>query len=110
MGVLLVAAMGLREAAPLIGIAVANALCLLIDLPAMARMAGGFAPRRDTLDQFARYGVAASVSMLLAIALVTVDRFVIGWLIGDAAIGLYAVAFALADGRYRSSLVGSACR
>lgn len=96
-GVLLVAAMGLREAAPLIGIAVANALCLLIDLPAMARMAGSFAPRRDTLDQFARYGVAASVSMLLAIALVTVDRFVIGWLIGDAAIGLYAVAFALAD-------------
>ena len=97
LGVVLVLATDLRGAAPLWGITIANGIFVLIDLPRLLRKMGRFTPSAEELKRFARYGLPLSASILLEIVLSSSDRFLVGYFLGDAAVGVYAVGYSLAD-------------
>lgn len=89
--------LGLDGLGVLLGLALANLLCALADLPAMARLAGAFRPSTRELKRFAAFGLPLSLSILLGTVIASSDRLLIGWLLGAEAAGTYAVAYAVAD-------------
>ncbi|MFN4090295.1 MAG: lipopolysaccharide biosynthesis protein, partial [Alphaproteobacteria bacterium] len=95
--VALILTTGLREAAPFVGLAVAALVCLAFDLPAVARLAHRAPPSRRELTRFFVYGLPVSLSLALEFALGAADRYLIGWFLGDAAVGVYAASYALAS-------------
>lgn len=97
LGVLLVLTTDLRGAAPLVGLTMANGLFVLLDLPRLLRLMGRFAPRSRELKLFALYGLPLSASILLELILSSSDRFLVGHYLGEAAVGVYAVGYSLAD-------------
>lgn len=96
-GTLLILTTDLREAAPFLGLAIATLICLAFDLPAIAQLAPRAAPSRVELRRFFLYGLPVSLSLALEFALSASDRYLIGWFLGDAAVGVYAASYAMAS-------------
>ena len=88
---------GLRGAAPMIGLGVAAAVCLIWALPAeLAQVAQGrFEPGRAR--RYAAYGVPVSLSLILALVLATTDRFVLAANLNAASVGVYHAGYSLAN-------------
>jgi O-antigen/teichoic acid export membrane protein len=49
------------------------------------------------LGQFAHYGAPLAATAALSVVIASSDRFLIGWLLGDDAVGRYAVGYDLAN-------------
>jgi len=99
LGIMLILATPLREVAPFIGIIIALAITLVIDLPFMLkRMKGGkFQPAKA--NTYFRYGMPICISLLLAYALNSADMYLIAGLMeeGATAAGQYNAGYNLAN-------------
>lgn len=97
LGVGLALGFGWGARAPLLGAGLANLIVLLVDLPYLARQIGGWAWSWAEVRLLARYGLPLTLSFLFGLVVAGSDRFFIGWLMDERAVGVYAVAYALAD-------------
>jgi O-antigen/teichoic acid export membrane protein len=91
------AAVGMGGASPLIGSAAVAAVCLVFVFPGERKlMAGGhWQPRRAR--EYAGYGVPISLSLILSLIIASTDRFVLGAVLGEAAVGIYHAGYSLAN-------------
>ena len=94
---MVLAAIGLGSAAPLIGAGVAAGLCLLFALPAEKHRArvGEFEAAR--LRSYAAYGLPLSLSLVMSLALATTDRFVLAAYLNESAVGAYHAGYSLSS-------------
>ena len=97
LGAALIVTTGLGEAGPFLGAAVASLTCLLIDLPRIAGLAGRGQPSKTELSRFAGYGLPISVMLALEMIFGVSDRFLIGLLLDDAAVGVYTAGYQLSS-------------
>jgi O-antigen/teichoic acid export membrane protein len=88
---------GLRGAGPIAGLGAAAAVALIFVLPAeLRRTRGGeFAPNRA--QSYAAYGLPVALSLILALALATTDRFLLAAFLNDTAVGVYHAGYSLAN-------------
>jgi len=88
---------GLRGGAPVAGMGAAAAIVLALLLPTELRRVGGgvFNPARART--YAVYGLPVSLSLILALALATTDRFLLAAYLGDTAVGVYHAGYSLAS-------------
>ena len=88
---------GLRGAAPIAGLGAAAAVVLIFVLPAeLRRTKGGeFVPNRA--QGYATYGLPVALSLILALALATTDRFLLAGFLNDTAVGVYHAGYSLAN-------------
>ena len=88
---------GMGGAAPIVGLGAAAALCMLFVLPRELKLAPGgrFDPARAR--DYAAYGVPVSLSLILALALATTDRFLIAGFLGEGAVGVYHAGYSLSS-------------
>ncbi len=88
---------GFGGAAPLTGIAMAVALCLVFVLPSELKLAKGgkFDPVRA--KAYAAYGVPLAASLILAIVLSATDRLLIAAYMSEAEVGIYHAGYSLAN-------------
>ncbi len=94
---LALAVLGLGGGAPLAGIGLASAACLIFTLPrevAMARK-GRFDNAR--LSTYVAYGLPVTLSLLMSLAIANTDRFVIAAYMGPSAVGAYQAGYSLAN-------------
>ncbi|HEY3797783.1 MAG TPA: lipopolysaccharide biosynthesis protein [Caulobacteraceae bacterium] len=96
LGVALIAA-GLKGAAPVAGLGAIAALALVFLLPGELRRSkgGGFQP--VLARTYAAYGLPVALSLILALALATTDRFLLAGYLGDAAVGVYHAGYSLSN-------------
>ena len=91
------ATLGLGGASPIVG----GGLIALMCLPFVARedwgraLKGRFSPEKA--KAYAHYGFPVSASLILTLALYTVDRFLIAYFLNDAEAGAYHAGFSLAS-------------
>ena len=97
LGIILIMTTGLREVAPFIGILVASAVVLFIDLPFMIRKMTGGAWEQAKTKTYFQYGMPISVSLILTYALSSGDMYIITGLIGEAAAGEYSASYNFAN-------------
>lgn len=97
LGALWVSLAGGGAAAILWGAALASLLAVWLDTPFWLRLMRPFAWSADALRRLAGYGLPLAASALLSQVIVSSDRFFIAWLIDERAVGVYSVAYALAD-------------
>ena len=88
---------GVGGAGPLAGVGVMAALCLVVLLPLeLKRLKGGrYEPARAA--RYAAYGIPVSLSLILALAIATTDRFVLAAYWGEGAVGVYHAGYSLAN-------------
>lgn len=88
---------GFGGASPLVGIGAAAAACLVFALPGELKQARGgrFEPARAKM--YAGYGVPISLSLILALALATTDRFLIAAYLNETSVGVYQAGYSLAN-------------
>jgi O-antigen/teichoic acid export membrane protein len=88
---------GLRGAAPIAGLGAAAAVVLIFVLPAELRRSKGgeFAPNKA--QAYAVYGLPVALSLILALALATTDRFLLAAFLNDTAVGVYHAGYSLAN-------------
>jgi O-antigen/teichoic acid export membrane protein len=88
---------GFGGASPLVGIGAAAAVCLVFALPGELNQARGgvFEPARARM--YAGYGVPISLSLILALALATTDRFLIAAYLNETSVGVYQAGYSLAN-------------
>jgi len=88
---------GLRGAAPIAGLGAAAAVVLVFVLPTeLRRLEGGeFVPNKA--QAYAAYGLPVALSLILALALATTDRFLLAGFLGDTAVGVYHAGYSLAN-------------
>ena len=91
------ACLGAGGAAPVAGAGLASALCLIFVLPEELKMAahGRYEPQRAR--DYAHYGVPVSLSLILALALATTDRFMLAAFTGEANVGVYHAGYSLSN-------------
>jgi O-antigen/teichoic acid export membrane protein len=85
-----------RAGALLTATVVASFAVAVIDLPAAWRALRRPVARERVL-QLLRFGLPLSVSFALNYVLATSDRLMVEWILGEAAVGVYSVAYALMD-------------
>jgi O-antigen/teichoic acid export membrane protein len=90
-------ALGLGGAAPIGGLAMGAALTVAVLLPAeLEKGAGGrFDPGHARVC--VSYGLPVSLSLILALALATTDRFILAGWAGETAVGVYQAGYTLAN-------------
>ncbi len=88
---------GLGGAAPLVGSGAAAALCLIVALPAELKQSRGGRFQPALVGRYAAYGVPVSLSLILALAIATTDRFVIAGDLGQTSVGVYQAGYSLAN-------------
>lgn len=95
-GVGLIAA-GLRGAAPIAGLGAGAAAVLIFVLPTELRR--GFGGRFETsaARAYFSYGLPVSLSLILALTLATMDRFILAASAGDTAVGVYQAGYTLSN-------------
>ncbi|MBF0460820.1 MAG: lipopolysaccharide biosynthesis protein [Magnetococcales bacterium] len=88
----------LRESAPLWGLALASGILVVYDGSVWHRLGAHptQADRQEWLSYW-RFGWPISLSLLLSQLLANGDRYLVSWLLDNASVGLYAVAYALVD-------------
>ncbi|MGZ8406932.1 MAG: lipopolysaccharide biosynthesis protein, partial [Caulobacteraceae bacterium] len=89
--------MGMGGAAPMLGLLAAAAVCALWALPSELKLSPGGALDAARLREYAGYGVPVALSMILALALATADRFLIAGYLGEAAVGVYHAGYSLSN-------------
>ncbi|WP_333585945.1 polysaccharide biosynthesis protein HfsF [Phenylobacterium sp.] len=88
---------GLGGAAPLIGFALAAVVCALWTAPSETRLARpGRFEAAQARDYFG-YGLPVALSLILALALSSTDRFVLATFLDEATVGLYHAGYSLAN-------------
>lgn len=88
---------GLRGAAPIAGLGAAAAVVLIFVLPTELRRGAGGAFVANKAQAYAGYGLPVSLSLILALALATTDRFLLAGFRGDTAVGVYQAGYSLAN-------------
>lgn len=84
--------------AALWGGALTNLVLLLLDTPYLLKqIRRPVSPGSDLLYKLASYGFPLALSSLLSLIIAGSDRFFIAWLMDERAVGVYSVAYALAD-------------
>jgi O-antigen/teichoic acid export membrane protein len=88
---------GMGGAGPMAGLGLAALLCMVFVLPRELQIAPGgrFDPGRARA--YAAYGVPVSLSLILALALATTDRFLIAGFLGEGAVGVYHAGYSLSS-------------
>ena len=91
------AVLGLKGAAPLLGMTAASLACLAFAFPAelAAARRGRFDGR--ALRRYASYGLPVSLSLVMSLALASTDRFVLGASLSPAAVGAYHAGYSLSS-------------
>ena len=96
-GILLILTTQLREVAPFIGIIIALAVTLAMDLPFMLKQMKGGETEPAKANTYFRYGVPICISLLLASALNSADMYIIAFVMGEASAGQYNAGYNLAN-------------
>lgn len=91
------AAAGAGGAAPLLGVGGASLVLLAFALPGELKAAPGAGFDRGRLAAAAAYGVPLSLSLVMALALATTDRFVLAAFRDEAAVGAYHAGYSLSN-------------
>jgi O-antigen/teichoic acid export membrane protein len=88
---------GLNGAGPIASLGAIAAVCLVFALPGeLKSLKGGrFDPAQARA--YAAYGVPVAASLILALALATTDRFLLGLYLNEAAVGVYHAGYSLAN-------------
>ena len=97
LGILLIVAVGLDERAIMIGSALGCGIALAADLRRVLAGLHMTAASRDVLWQLLHYGLPLSLTALLAFIVNSSDRLLLQWFAGTEAVGLYSLAYNLAD-------------
>ncbi len=84
-------------AAPLIGLGAAAIAALVAALPGELKLAHGGRFDRSLARSYAAYGLPVAASLILALVLATTDRFVLGAVLGEGAVGAYHAGYGLAN-------------
>lgn len=89
--------LGLGGASPLVGLLVAPLLALPIALPLERgkQRHGRYNPSR--LKDYIAYGYPISMSLSMALILASTDRFMLAWLMNEAAVGAYHASYSIAN-------------
>jgi O-antigen/teichoic acid export membrane protein len=95
-GVWLIVA-GWRGAAPIAGLGAAAAVALIFVLPGELRRGAGGGFEASRASTYAAYGLPVSLSLILALALATTDRFLLAYYLNDTAVGVYHAGYSLAN-------------
>jgi O-antigen/teichoic acid export membrane protein len=86
---------GLGGAAPILGVGVISAVCVLLVLPGeLKRMAGGKFDKA-LARAYAVYGLPVSMSLILALVLASTDRLLLGAFLNEATVGVYHAGYSL---------------
>jgi len=86
---------GLGGAAPILGVGVISAVCVLLVLPGeLRRMAGGKFDKA-LARAYAAYGLPVSMSLILALVLASTDRLLLGAFLDEATVGVYHAGYSL---------------
>lgn len=94
-GILMVTPLG--AAGPIAGMALASLITLFFEFPAQIRQAAGGKPRKRRASVYFAYGLPVSVSLVFEHLLSAGDRFLIAGFLDEAAVGIYAAGYGLAD-------------
>jgi O-antigen/teichoic acid export membrane protein len=97
LGALFCWALDWGPAAPFMGLAVAGALMALFEGPWLLKAAKGGVAQAPTRTAWVRYGLPIAAALVLDILLSASDRFLIAWIIDEAAVGAYAAGYGVAD-------------
>lgn len=97
LGIILILATPLREAAPYIGIIIALIIALAIDLPFMIKKMKGGVVQIAKAKTYFNYGMPICISLLLAYALNSADMYLIAGMMGEASAGQYNAGYNLAN-------------
>lgn len=97
LGIILILTTPLREVAPFIGIIIALAITLCLDLPFMLkRMKGGQVQKAKAKTYF-KYGMPICISLCLAYLLNSADVYLLAYFMGEAAAGQYNAGYNLSN-------------
>ncbi|WP_292053610.1 MULTISPECIES: lipopolysaccharide biosynthesis protein [unclassified Brevundimonas] len=88
---------GAGASAPLIGLLVAPLAILPFILPTELAKARDGICEGASLKRYARYGYPISLSLGMALALASTDRFMLEWLMNAAAVGAYHASYSIAN-------------
>lgn len=88
---------GLGGAAPLIGFGLAALICMIWTAPAERRVVEGGRFEGERTRGHLAYGMPVALSLILALALSTTDRFVLAAFLDEATVGLYHAGYSLAN-------------
>lgn len=88
---------GLGGAAPLLGGAIASALCAIWCFRSEYGKAAGGRAEAPRAIRHASYGVPVALSLILALVLSSTDRFLLAAFLDEAAVGVYHAGYSLAN-------------
>lgn len=88
---------GFGGAAPLIGFGVAAAVCMAWTFGSEIRLARGGRFEAPRAKSYVGYGLPVALSLILALALSTTDRFLLAAFLDETAVGLYHAGYSLAN-------------
>ncbi|MCW5725629.1 MAG: lipopolysaccharide biosynthesis protein [Maricaulaceae bacterium] len=97
LGVGFIIATPLGAAGPFAGMALGALAALLIDLPSHLNRAKNSAPKPKRARIYLAYGLPISASLVFEHLLSVGDRFLIAGFLDEAAVGLYAAGYGMAD-------------
>ncbi|HAQ35079.1 MAG TPA: polysaccharide biosynthesis protein [Alphaproteobacteria bacterium] len=97
LGIALLMATPLGAAGPIAGMALGAAIALVFDLPGQRKRASGGKSNARRLALYFAYGLPISISLVFEQLLSAGDRFLIAGFLGQAAVGVYAAGYGLAD-------------
>ena len=96
-GIGLVMATPLGAAGPIAGMALGSLITLVFELPPQLKKARGGKATRRRVNVYFLYGLPVSISLVFEHLLSAGDRFLIAGLMNEAAVGVYAAGYGLAD-------------
>lgn len=86
---------GLGGAAPILGVGVISALCVILVLPGELKGMAGGQFDRALARAYAAYGLPVSMSLILALMLASTDRLLLGAFLDEATVGVYHAGYSL---------------
>jgi len=96
-GILLILLTPLREAGPIIGMAIGIGIALLIDAPRLKHLLSHKHFDKTILREYFKFGGPIGLTLILAYALETGDLFAIKYFMGDGDVGAYNAGYNLAN-------------
>lgn len=86
---------GLGGAAPILGVGMISALCVVLVLPGELKRLSGGKFDRALAKAYAAYGLPVSLSLILALVLASTDRLLLGAFLDEATVGVYHAGYSL---------------